>query len=69
MNHRKRFYFIQSMVDDPEKSRKTLFSSFRRRPESSISKWLQLVWTPVFTEETAFYKPVDGSSPIQTLNF
>jgi translocator protein len=34
------------------------FSSFRRKPESSSFKYLQLFWTPVFTGVTTFYESI-----------
>ena len=33
-----------------------------REPESSYIKWLQLVWTPVFTGVTAFYRTIKVSN-------
>ena len=53
--------------DDFVKSRKPLFLSFRRKPESSLFMWLQMVWTPEpapdpdpgFTGVTTFYEVVN----------
>jgi hypothetical protein len=36
------------------KSRKSYFSSFRRKPESSLLNSLPILWTPVFTGVTTF---------------
>jgi hypothetical protein len=32
--------------------------SFRRKPESSIFRWLHIAWSPVFTGVTTFYETV-----------
>ncbi|MFO7971820.1 MAG: hypothetical protein R6U40_08730 [Desulfobacterales bacterium] len=37
-----------------QKVTKYCFLSFRRKPESSIFKELQSIWTPVFTGVTTF---------------
>jgi hypothetical protein len=39
-----------------EKVRNYAFPSFRRKPESSTFKDLEIPWTPVFTGETTFYE-------------
>jgi len=56
------------IFDDFVKSRKTPFfvipaevlrhaqdRELIERPESSLFKWVQMVWTPVFTGVTTFY--------------
>jgi len=37
------------------------FLSFRRKPESSLFKQLQTIWTPVFTGVTTFYECINIS--------
>ena len=47
--------------------RKRIFSSFRRKPESSTFMQLQASWTPVFTEVTTFCRenPLVGAGFIR----
>jgi len=50
------FARLKYKIDDFVKSGKQYFLSFRRKPESSFFKWLQMVWTPVCTGVTIFYE-------------
>ncbi len=34
------------------------FPSFRRKPESSLFRQLQIIWTPGFTGVTTFYEAI-----------
>jgi len=72
---KKLFYIINTNLDDFVKSRKTPFFVIPaevlrqvqdrepiERPESSRFKWLQMVWTPVFTGVTTFYEFINLES-------
>ena len=48
--------FVAIDYDAFVKSRKIPLSSFLRKPESIYIKWLQLVWTSVFTGVKTFYE-------------
>jgi len=57
-------------IDGLVKSRKTLYSViFRFIGEVSISRWLQTLWTPVFTGVTTFYGIVKIQLPYLPLGY
>jgi len=41
-----------------QKVKKTVFPSFRRKPESSKISPLKFFWTPVFTGVTTFHESI-----------
>jgi len=51
-------YLHSSISLTAQKAGYHLGLSFRRKPESSLFKYLQNIWTPVFTGVTAFCETV-----------
>jgi hypothetical protein len=52
-NHENRYSPLPLAGEGVKKSVRFFFTSFRRKPESSVFKALAIAWTPVFTGVTA----------------